>query len=109
MKQGSTSADEHIQTFRKYAFGSGYEGHALIEEFNRSLNQPLREKLMMVYMPPTTIEQWYEQAIRYDRNYRNMLVEQKLYGLEGRRAPDARGGMQTNRGYNNLPHVVIPD
>src|SRR6266850_372760 len=92
VKQGSTSADEHVQTFRKYAFGSGYKGHALIEEFKRSLNVALREKLMMAYTPPTMIEQWYKQAIRYDRNYRNMLVEQKLYGLEGRRAPDARGG-----------------
>ena len=63
LKQGSTSADEHVQTFRKHAFGSGYLGRALIEEFKRSLNQPLHEKLMMAYTPPTTIDEWYEHSV----------------------------------------------
>jgi hypothetical protein len=35
------TADEHVQSFRKAARGSGYKEYALIEEFKRSLNSGL--------------------------------------------------------------------
>ena len=59
LSQGDRTAEEHIQDFRKNAIGSGYEGRALIEEFKRSLNRPLKEKIMLSEIPPVDIEGWY--------------------------------------------------
>ena len=93
LKQGDRRAEEHIQDFRKAAIGSEYEGRALIEEFKRSLCKPLRERLMMAENVPTTIDQWYTRALAYDRNYRNMIAEQKLYGGTGvNRGPSSQSG-----------------
>ena len=41
--QGGKMADEHVQSFKKAARGSGYSSYALMEEFKRSLNVWLRE------------------------------------------------------------------
>ena len=41
--QGDKTADEHVQSFKKAACGSGYSSYALVEEFKRSLNARLRE------------------------------------------------------------------
>ncbi|KIL55135.1 hypothetical protein M378DRAFT_91356 [Amanita muscaria Koide BX008] len=95
IKQGDRIAEEHIQDFRKAAIGSGYEGRALIEEFKQGLNQPLRERIMMSENVPVTIEDWYNKALLFDRNYRNMIAEKKLYGgmSSGNRGPGPfRGG-----------------
>ncbi|KIL63196.1 hypothetical protein M378DRAFT_33599, partial [Amanita muscaria Koide BX008] len=91
IKQGDRIAEEHIQDFRKAAIGSGYEGRALIEEFKRGLNQPLRERIMMSENVPITIEDWYNKALLYDRNYRNMIAEKKLYGGMSSGNPGQRG------------------
>ncbi|PFH50021.1 hypothetical protein AMATHDRAFT_146135 [Amanita thiersii Skay4041] len=60
MKQGSKSAEEHVQCF-KQAYGcSGYQETAGIHELKRSLNTPLLDKCMSVPELPTTLDKWYE-------------------------------------------------
>ena len=41
--QGDKTADEHVQSFKKAACGSGYSSYTLMEEFKCSLNVRLRE------------------------------------------------------------------
>ena len=36
--QGDKTVDEHVQSFKKAACGSGYSGYTLVEEFKQSLN-----------------------------------------------------------------------
>jgi hypothetical protein len=57
LRQGTNTYEEHIQAFRQLAWGSGYEGAPLIDEFKRLLHPKLRQKLMEAETPPvvTTI------------------------------------------------------
>jgi cell division protein FtsB len=59
LRQGTNTCEEHIQAFKQLAWGSGYEGAPLIDEFKRSLHPKLRQKLMEAETPPVTIEDWY--------------------------------------------------
>jgi len=70
LEQGGKMMEEFVQEFRKAARGSGYKGHSLIEEFKRSMNTTIRRRLMEAEHQPSSIEQWQEQAIALDRNWR---------------------------------------
>ncbi|PFH45088.1 hypothetical protein AMATHDRAFT_163090, partial [Amanita thiersii Skay4041] len=62
MKQGTKSAEEHVQCFKQAYSRSGYQQMAGIHELKRSLNTPLLDKCMSVPELPTTLEKWYEQT-----------------------------------------------
>jgi hypothetical protein len=65
--QGNHTANEHVQTFKKAVWGTGYYGNMLIEEFKRSLHPRLRECISNLNNIPETIEGWYHQAMHLDR------------------------------------------
>ena len=46
-----------MQEFKRVAWGSGYKGRPLIEEFKNRINSGIRRKLMEAERPPTTIRQ----------------------------------------------------
>ena len=77
--QGDHTADEHVLAFRKAARSSGYGGEALIEEFKRSLNSRLRERVSNLDNVPETIDGWYRQAMRLDRQWRRAKQEADYY------------------------------
>ncbi|PFH45249.1 hypothetical protein AMATHDRAFT_161451 [Amanita thiersii Skay4041] len=60
MKQGSKSAEEHVQCFKQAYGRSRYQETAGIHELKRSLNTPLLDKCMSVPELPTTLDKWYE-------------------------------------------------
>ncbi|PFH45274.1 hypothetical protein AMATHDRAFT_9592 [Amanita thiersii Skay4041] len=64
LKQGSKSAEEHVQMFKQSYMWSGYGEMAGIHEFKWSLNSPLLDKLMAVPNLPTTLEGWQWQRRR---------------------------------------------
>ena len=65
--QGERMVDEHMLAFRKAAQSSGYGGEALIEEFKRSLNSRLQERVSNLDNIPETINGWYKQVMCLDR------------------------------------------
>ena len=71
--------DEHVQSFKKAACRSGYSGYALMEEFKRSLNTRLRERVSNLDRIPETIDGWYQQAMRLDRQWRWAKKEAEYY------------------------------
>ncbi|PFH45327.1 hypothetical protein AMATHDRAFT_119010, partial [Amanita thiersii Skay4041] len=77
IKQGSRSAEEHIQLFKQSYMHSGYGETAGIHEFKRSLNSPLLNKCMAVPELPVTLEKWYELVIRLDRQWRQVANNQR--------------------------------
>ena len=79
IEQGTLTADEHVQAFMKVAHGSGYTGTPLIQEFKRSLNKALRDKLNNAERPPVTIKEWYDRARIVDRQWRQAKAEERLY------------------------------
>ncbi|PFH45400.1 hypothetical protein AMATHDRAFT_128820, partial [Amanita thiersii Skay4041] len=79
LKQGSKSAEEHVQVFKQSYMRSEYSETAGIHEFKRSLNTPLLDKLMAVPNLLTTLEGWYELTIRLDRQWRQAVAERKVF------------------------------
>jgi len=70
IQQGDRSADEHVQEFEKAALEAGYEGYSLVVEFKHSLNSGLRRRLMELRPMPVTIQQWYDDSITMDRQWK---------------------------------------
>ncbi|PFH45216.1 hypothetical protein AMATHDRAFT_127214, partial [Amanita thiersii Skay4041] len=70
MKQGSKSAEEHVQCFKQAYGHSGYQETAGIHELKQSLNTPLLDKCMSVPELLTTLDKWYELVIWLDRQWR---------------------------------------
>ncbi|PFH46361.1 hypothetical protein AMATHDRAFT_111654, partial [Amanita thiersii Skay4041] len=77
MKQGTKTAEEHVQCFKQAYSRAGYQETAGIHELKRSLNTPLLDKCMSVPELPTTLEKWYELVIRLDRQWRQAMAERK--------------------------------
>ncbi|PFH44596.1 hypothetical protein AMATHDRAFT_110477, partial [Amanita thiersii Skay4041] len=91
IKQGSKSGEEHVQVFKQCYMRSGYGEIAGIHEFKRSLNSPLLDKIMAIPELPTTLEKWYDIAIRLDRQWRQAVAEKKVFA-----ARSGKGDMGTN-------------
>ncbi|PFH44647.1 hypothetical protein AMATHDRAFT_91194, partial [Amanita thiersii Skay4041] len=87
IKQGSQSAEEHIQLFKQSYMRSGYGKIVGIHEFKRSLNSPLLDKCMAVLDLPTTLEKWYNLVIRLDRQWRQAVAEWKMFATRGINCP----------------------
>jgi len=66
IQQGDRSVDEHVQEFEKAALEAGYEGYPLVVEFKCLLNSGLRRRLTELWPMPVTIQQWYDEAIMMD-------------------------------------------
>jgi hypothetical protein len=80
MVQGEKTADEHVQEFEKAALEADYEGYPLVVEFKRSLNPALRRRVSELRPAPVTIDQWYNEAITIDRQWRVAKAEEAFYG-----------------------------
>ncbi|PFH46046.1 hypothetical protein AMATHDRAFT_125769, partial [Amanita thiersii Skay4041] len=84
IKQGSRSAEEHVQLFKQSYMWSGYGEITSIHEFKRSLNSLLLDKCMAIPELPTTLEKWYEIVIRLDRQWRQVVAERKVFAMPQR-------------------------
>ncbi|PFH47817.1 hypothetical protein AMATHDRAFT_151209 [Amanita thiersii Skay4041] len=81
IKQGSKSAEEHIQLFKQSYMRSGYGETAGIHEFKRSLNSPLLDKCMAVPELLITLEKWYKLVIWLDHQWRQAVAERKVFAM----------------------------
>ena len=57
LEQEGRTMEEFVQEFRRAARGSSYKGRLLLEEFKRVMNGVIRQKLIEVEKPLTSIEQ----------------------------------------------------
>jgi hypothetical protein len=91
IQQGDRTADEHVLAFNKIARSSGYSGDALTEEFKRILNSKLRERISNLDNVPGSVDKWYHQAMRLDRQWRRARQE-----AHNRMTNSARTGATNN-------------
>ena len=77
--QGDKTADEHVQSLKKAAHRLGYSSYALVEEFKHLLNTWLRERVRNLDRIPETINGWYQQSMRLDRQWRWAKKEAEYY------------------------------
>ncbi|PFH44770.1 hypothetical protein AMATHDRAFT_167009 [Amanita thiersii Skay4041] len=83
IRQGSKSAEEHMQLFKQSYMRSGYGETAGIHEFKRSLNSPLLDKCMAIPELPVTLEKWYKLVIQLDCQWRQAVAEKKVFAAQG--------------------------
>ena len=91
--QGDKLTDKHVQDFKKAALEAGYEGYPLIVEFKWSLHPALRKQLSEICPQPVTIEEWYNEAITIDRQWRITKAEEAFY----RRANQSRAARKPSQ------------
>ena len=59
---------------------TSYEGYPLVVEFKRLLNSGLRRRLTELWPMPVTIQQWYDEAITMDHQWKVARTEESFYG-----------------------------
>ncbi|PFH44827.1 hypothetical protein AMATHDRAFT_165942 [Amanita thiersii Skay4041] len=89
MKQGTKTAEEHIQCFKQAYSCSGYQETAGIHELKRSLNTPLLNKCMSVPELPTTLEKWYKLQGSNQRNWQPQSQQWRPPAQSAQRDPNA--------------------
>lgn len=79
LAQGSNSAEAHVRFFKEWADLSGYDQDALIDWFKMGLKVALKDKVSnQGKNRPTTLEDWYEDAMYFDRQYREDQLEKSM-------------------------------
>ena len=101
MMQGDKTADEHVQDFEKAALEAGYEGFPLIVEFKQSLHPALRKRLSEIRPQPITIQEWYNESITIDRQWRISKTEEAFYGKTNQSGA-ARKSQQSQAGTSGV-------
>jgi len=79
IQQGDKSADKHVQEFENAALEAGYEGYSLVVEFKHLLNAGLWRRLTELQPMLMIIEQWYDEAITMDRQWKVAKTEEAFY------------------------------
>jgi hypothetical protein len=67
LKQGSTSADEYVASFKELMDDTGYNDAALVEKFERGLTKFLVDRIYTLPELPATLDEWVVQALKFDR------------------------------------------
>ncbi|ESK81491.1 hypothetical protein Moror_2193 [Moniliophthora roreri MCA 2997] len=75
-------ADDYVNEFCLIAVETGYDDQALMKFFREGLSISLQDKIMLrMDGIPDTLEDWYNLVIRYNNQYKMVMVNKK------RRAP----------------------
>ena len=80
MMQGDRTAEKHVQDFKKAALEAGYKGFPLIVEFKWSIHPALQKWLSEIRPQPVSIQEWYNEAITIDWQWKIMKAEEAFYG-----------------------------
>ena len=83
LEEGSRTMKEFVQEFRRAARESGYERRLLVEEFKREISAIICWRLIESEWQHSSIEQWYNQAITLDQNWREQERRGKIEGKIG--------------------------
>ncbi|PFH45200.1 hypothetical protein AMATHDRAFT_162044 [Amanita thiersii Skay4041] len=109
MKQGTKSAEEHIQLFKQAYSQLGYQETVGIHKLKRSLNTLLLDKCMMVPELPSTLDKWYELVIRLDQQWRQAVAERKTFATCSRKTEGgASNTTRQNQPQNNTQTTARP-
>lgn len=84
MKLGNTSIEEHVSKFKMLVTKSRLEKNdAVAEYFRETLPIPLQKNIMSLPEPPTTLDKWYEWAVKLQNNFirmRNAIAKTQTRG-----------------------------
>ena len=78
LKQESQTADEYVSAFREFKDDTGYNDAALVDAFEKGLNQALVDSIYKLPEMPQTLEGWINWAVKLDRQYRQREAKKKV-------------------------------
>jgi len=81
LKQGAHTIEEYVASFREIADDTGYNDPALVEKFERGLNQSLVDKIYALPEMPKTLKDWIQWSTRLDRQWRQREARKKTFGI----------------------------
>ena len=84
VSMGKETTKQYINDFRQYQTQSGYNDVQLVKLFHYRLPSWLRTRISLLDTPLTTLLQWQEKAIQFDRQKRmDQAVEQDIQNQQG--------------------------
>jgi hypothetical protein len=78
LKQGSCSAEEYVCKFNELKGKTKYNDPALKDLFEQGLNTKLVDKIYDLPEMPTTLKEWQDWSIKFDRQWRKRDSQKKL-------------------------------
>ena len=68
LQMGSNSIEDHNAKFQMLLTKSKLDktSPAIINYYCKTLNLPLQKRLLRLEVPPTTLQEWYDKATKYD-------------------------------------------
>jgi hypothetical protein len=73
LKMGNTTIEEHVAKFKMLVTKSKLtKNDAVVEYFRETLPIPLQRNIMSLPTPPTSLDEWYEWAIKLQNNFMRM-------------------------------------
>ena len=72
LKQGNSTCDEYVANFKELMGLTGFNDAALKTEFEHGLSHSLVTKIYTLQHHPTTLKEWMEAAVTFDRLARKM-------------------------------------
>jgi Retrotransposon gag protein/Zinc knuckle len=102
LKQGSKTADEFFAEFKTWAAATKFNDEALIDRLKEGLNGPLLDSIYHLNKLPTTLDEWYTEASRLDRQWRDREA-MKGRSSSGRPQRREKGGFTGYRRADNQP------
>ena len=70
LKQGNSTCDEYVASFKELMDDTGFNDVALLVEFERGLSKSLVDKIFNLADVPETLQEWMAQALKFDRQAR---------------------------------------
>ena len=77
LHMGQETAEAHVRRFKTLARYSGYNDKALVGYFKRSLTPGLKSKITQLAERPVDLKDWYQRAIKFDRQWREDQDERR--------------------------------
>jgi hypothetical protein len=84
LQQGQKTADEYVAAFQELAAQTGYNETAHIDKFERGLKPLTVSKIYNLAVMPTTLEEWYDYALRFDHQQRKLDARRPFIGSNTR-------------------------
>lgn len=78
LRQGSNSADEFVASFRELMDDTGFNDAALVDKFERGLNEHLWKTIRSLPVVPVTLDDWFSEALKHDRQQRMLKQRAKF-------------------------------
>jgi len=80
LRQSTHTADEYVSSFRELKDDTGYNDAALVEKFEKGLNQALVDKIYALAEMPKNLKEWISWSTKLDRQWRQREVKKKTAG-----------------------------